>query len=79
MAQDLQHYIDADYFLELTEDDDGNWIAEYPELPGCIACGDSVPEAMEIVDSIKLCWIISALETGERMPEAHIDNERITS
>lgn len=45
------------------------YIAEVPELPGCMAHGDSEESALaNIKDAISL-WIETAQEHGETIPE----------
>lgn len=49
--------------------EDNVFIAEVPELPGCIAHGDSEEEAIKNVkDAIQL-WIDTAKEFGDPIPE----------
>ena len=49
--------------------EDGVFIAEAPELPGCMAHGDTQQEALvEIHQAINL-WIETALEFGDPVPE----------
>lgn len=49
--------------------DDGAFIAEVPELPGCMADGQSYQEALANAESIILEWIETALELGRTIPE----------
>ena len=49
--------------------EDHAFIAEVPELPGCMAHGDSPESALANVhDAIKL-WIRTAKEFGDPVPE----------
>ena len=50
-------------------EEDGVFIAEVPELPGCMAHGNSQDEALKNVrDAIEL-WIETAREFGDMVPE----------
>ena len=49
--------------------DDGAFIAEVPELPGCAADGDTYQQALENVQVIIREWIETATELGREMPE----------
>lgn len=52
----------------LSEDDGGGWLAEVPELEGCISTGESPQEALvNVQDAIK-CWLESAREHGKQIP-----------
>jgi len=50
-------------------DDDKAFVAEVPELPGCMAHGDSHEAALaNAKDAIQL-WIDTALDIGDSVPE----------
>jgi predicted RNase H-like HicB family nuclease len=49
--------------------DDNAFIAEVPELPGCMADGKTRKEAVENAEQIIAEWIETALEDGEEIPE----------
>ena len=48
---------------------DDSFIAEVPELPGCMAHGDSQIEALENVTRAIELWIDTATEFGDPIPE----------
>ena len=48
---------------------DGHYIAEVPDLPGCMADGNTYAEAAANADIIMREWIESALLDGEPIPE----------
>jgi predicted RNase H-like HicB family nuclease len=50
-------------------DDDGAFIAEVPELPGCIADGPSRQEALANVEIVISEWLETARELGRPVPE----------
>ena len=50
-------------------DDDQAFIAEVPELPGCMADGKTRQEAIENAEHIIKEWVEIALEDGEEIPE----------
>jgi predicted RNase H-like HicB family nuclease len=49
--------------------EDGAFIAEVPELPGCAADGSTHAEALANVDMIIHEWIETARELGRAIPE----------
>ncbi len=49
--------------------EDNAFIAEVPELPGCMADGGSYGEALEAVTHVAEEWIITAKELGRPIPE----------
>ncbi len=50
-------------------DDDNAFIAEVPELAGCMADGDTYQEALANVEVIVQEWIETAKEIGRPIPE----------
>ena len=49
-------------------DDDDAYIAEVPELAGCMADGKTAQEALNNVEVIAEEWIETALELGREIP-----------
>lgn len=49
--------------------EDGAFLAEVPELPGCMADGATYEEALENVQTIVQEWIETARESGRTVPE----------
>ena len=50
-------------------DADGAFVAEVPELPGCMAHGDSQETALKHVNEAIGLWIDTARECGDPVPE----------
>lgn len=50
-------------------EDDAVFIAEVPELPGCMAHGDTQDEALHQAQQAMAAWIEVARETGRAVPE----------
>jgi predicted RNase H-like HicB family nuclease len=50
-------------------DADKVFIAEIPELKGCIAHGDTQNEALKEVDKVAKEWLAMAKENGWQIPE----------
>jgi predicted RNase H-like HicB family nuclease len=49
-------------------DDDKVFVAEVPELPGCIAHGKTQEKALENVNQAIELWIDTAKEFGDSIP-----------
>ena len=49
--------------------EDGAFVAEAPELPGCAAPGDSQEMALEHINQAVHLWIETAREFGDPVPE----------
>lgn len=50
-------------------EEDNVYLAEVPELPGCMADGVSYQNALENAEVIIQEWIETARELGRRIPE----------
>jgi len=50
-------------------EEDGAFIAEVPELPGCMADGKSYHEALSNAEQIIQEWIETANEIGRPVPQ----------
>lgn len=50
-------------------DEDGAYIAEVPELPGCMADGATYQEALANAEIIINEWLETAIELGRNIPE----------
>ena len=50
-------------------DDDGAFIAEVPELPGCVADGTTRQEALANAEIVISEWLETARELGRPVPE----------
>jgi predicted RNase H-like HicB family nuclease len=50
-------------------DEDEAFVAEVPELPGCMADGSSYQEALANAETIIQEWIDTANEIGRAIPE----------
>jgi predicted RNase H-like HicB family nuclease len=49
--------------------EDGAFVAEVPELPGCMADGRTHKEALRAVERVAREWIETARELGREVPE----------
>lgn len=50
-------------------EDDNTFIAEAPELPGCMADGKTYEEAIANIKIIMNQWIETAIELGRPVPQ----------
>jgi len=49
--------------------EDGTYVAEVPELPGCMAHGDTYESAATNANEAIQLWIDTAKEFGDSVPE----------
>ena len=73
----LNEYMAKPYRMEIVEDkEEGGFVASYPELPGCITCGETIESVTANALDAKKAWLEAALEEGIEIqePESLEDN-----
>lgn len=55
------------YTVELTPDD-GSFFAKIKELDGCMTVGETMADALAMIEDAKRAWLIAALEDGIDIP-----------
>ncbi len=66
----LDDYMAMPYPMELVEDkEEGGFVVSYPNLPGCITCGETMESALANAKDAKRVWIEAALEDGIEIDE----------
>jgi len=70
MMKTLNDYMAMSYRMEIVEDSsEGGFVVSYPDLPGCITCGETVESAVANALDAKRAWIEAALEDGIEIQE----------
>ncbi len=54
---------------QLSPDDGGGWLVELPDLPGCMADGETFEEAVANTRGAIEEWIATAEELGRKIPK----------
>ena len=63
MMKMLNDYLAISYRMEIVEDkDEGGFVVSFPDLPGCISCGETVESAVANAMDAKKEWLAAALE-----------------
>lgn len=66
----------AEYSIFMQYDpQDKIFVANIPELPGCMAHGETKEEALKEIEIAKELWIETAFEDGDPIPEPHLFND----
>ena len=62
--------------MEIVPDyEEGGYAVAYPELPGCITCGDTLEDAIQNAEDAKREWLMAAMEGKIIIPEpSHIED-----
>lgn len=66
--EQLEHYLSQRYRIILSPEAD-SWSATIPDLPGCIAAGDSIEETLSLLDDARHSWIEASLLRDLLIPE----------
>ncbi|MGN0927732.1 MAG: type II toxin-antitoxin system HicB family antitoxin [Succinivibrio sp.] len=61
----IEDYLRMNYTMEVIEDPtEGGFVVSFPELPGCITCGQTLENALANALDAKKAWLEAALEDG---------------
>ena len=72
----LDEYMSLPYKMEIVSDaDEGGYVVSFPELRGCLTCGETLQEAIANAEDAKREWIRSAIESNTDIPEPLSDND----
>ena len=71
MAQALtpSDYLAKPYGRVVIPEGDGTFRAEIVEFPGCIAIGDTAPDALSSLEDVARLWLEVTIAKGQRVPE----------
>lgn len=70
MMRTIDGYMSLNYRMEIVEDkEEGGFVVSYPELPGCITCGETMESAIANAQDAKKAWVQAALEEGIEIHE----------
>ena len=66
----LNDYMKMNYRMEVIEDkEEGGFVVSFPELPGCITCGETIEVAVTNALDAKKAWLEAAIEDGIQVYE----------
>lgn len=61
----LNDYLSMSYRMEIVEDkEEGGFVVSYPDLPGCMTCGETIELAVANALDAKRAWLEAAIEDG---------------
>ncbi|MBQ6504962.1 MAG: type II toxin-antitoxin system HicB family antitoxin [Flexilinea sp.] len=72
----VDDYMKLPYKMEIVEDtDEGGYIASYPELKGCITCGETIEQVVSMAIDAKKAWLEAAVEDRYDIPLPETENQ----
>ncbi len=78
MDRGVEFYVKQSYPIvlrRLAVEEGGGWLAEIPDLSGCMSDGETIPEAIENLEQAKRLWIATALKRGLSIPVPRIEDD----
>lgn len=79
MKDQIKGYLGLKYQIKLTplsEEDGGGWLAEIPDLKGCLSDGDTIEEALRNIEEAKEAWFVTAIKRGLANSFTHLISRR---
>ena len=62
----LNDYRALSYRMEIAEDkDEGGFVVSYPDLPGCITCGETIESALANALDAKQVWLEAYFQNND--------------
>ena len=66
--QSLENYLTLKYPITLYSEDEGGYVAEIKDLPGCLTQGDTLEETINNINEARELWIETAYSAGDDIP-----------
>jgi antitoxin HicB len=67
--RNMDYYLSLNYHKRLYQDEDGGWVVELDDLPGCVADGKTPDEAVGNLRDAMTSWISSRIDARLDVPE----------
>ena len=65
----VDYYMKLSYKMEINSDtSEQGYVISFPELPGCITCGETLASALANAEDCKREWLTAALEMKISIP-----------
>jgi antitoxin HicB len=71
----LDYFLKLRYPVTLIPDETGGYAVEIEGLPGCFSQGETVEEALQMIDEARRLWLEVAYEDGYEIPLPHEERE----
>jgi antitoxin HicB len=72
-AKGLDYYLHLRYPITLYPAEEGGFVAEIRDLPGCLTQAETATEVFELIEDAKRGWLALALDRGMTIPEPKDD------
>lgn len=66
----LEYYMNLSYKMEIIKDEqEGGYTVAFPDLKGCLTCGNTIEQAIINAEDAKREWFIACMEINCPIPE----------
>jgi predicted RNase H-like HicB family nuclease len=65
----IEDFLALNYRISVYRDEDGDYVVEVDDLPGCVAHGSTPDEAFQDLQEAKRVWMESRIAAGLEIPE----------
>jgi antitoxin HicB len=74
-ALSLEYYLGLNYPITFYPEEEGGYTVEIKDLPGCMSQGETLEEALEMIQDAKDLWVTVNMELGKVIPLPSTDDE----
>lgn len=67
--KNFDYYMELPYTMIIKPSPEGGYVVNIKELPGCLTQGETLEEAIEMIEDAKQAWIDIALQDNLEIPE----------
>lgn len=71
----VEYYLELRYPVLVHEDPEGGYVAEIPDLPGCMTQAETLPELFDLIEDARRVWIEATYEDGREIPLPRTESE----
>lgn len=71
----VEYYLELNYPITLYQAEEGGYVAEIEDLPGCLTEGETLEEVSQRIEDARKAWIQAAYEDGVEIPPPRTDEE----
>ena len=64
----LEYYLNKKYPFLIYPAEEGGYVAEIEELPGCATQGETIEEIEDMIEDAKRAWMTVTYEDGQKIP-----------
>jgi antitoxin HicB len=72
----LEYYLSLKYPVSIEEAPEGGYFIQIKDLPGCLSQGETVEEALEMIEEARRLWLESMYEDGNEIPLPGADEKQ---